>query len=115
MEGEDDAASNLEGRGFKIVARNVRYKVGEIDIVARRRGELHFVEVKLRRNPQFVSSLEAVTEKKRERIRRAAELFLSDSKNGFKEGRLPACYFSVIGIDISDGNKRIECVLDAFV
>ncbi len=45
-EGEDAAAKHLENEGFTIVERNYWQKWGEIDIVAQKKGKLHFVEVK---------------------------------------------------------------------
>ncbi len=44
--GESVAAAYLEQHGFEVVCRNYRQKWGEIDIVASRGGEIHFVEVK---------------------------------------------------------------------
>mgnify|MGYP005853471703 CR=1 FL=1 len=46
--GEDLAADGLVAMGYEIVARNWRCAAGELDIVARHRGELVFVEVKTR-------------------------------------------------------------------
>ncbi|MDT0575550.1 YraN family protein [Croceicoccus sp. F390] len=46
--GEDAAARHLEADGWQILARRVRNKAGEIDIVARRAGMVAFVEVKWR-------------------------------------------------------------------
>lgn len=113
--GEDLAARHLESQGFEIIARNVRYKVGEIDIVARRKGELHFVEVKCRTSSFFLPPIEAVTERKKQRIKKAALWYLADSKNGFNKCRTPSCFLSVIGVDISGETPRFECVFDAFV
>ena len=48
--GESLAAVYLEQRGWRIVERNVRFREGEIDIVAARAGVLAFVEVKTRRS-----------------------------------------------------------------
>lgn len=44
--GEDVSSRYLTNKGFKIITRNYRKKFGEIDIIAKRRGRLHFVEVK---------------------------------------------------------------------
>lgn len=49
--GEEMAAKYLKKQGYKILDRNFRYKsYGEIDIIAKRREDLHFIEVK---NPNF--------------------------------------------------------------
>lgn len=113
--GEEAAVAYLVRDGFRIVARNVRYKSGEIDIVARRGKELHFFEVKARHDPALVPPLESITEEKRRRIRRTAEWYLADPKNGFQGRELPPCFLSVIGIDLSFDNEIIECIYDAFV
>jgi putative endonuclease len=113
-DGEDVAALYLVREGFKIVGRNIRYKFGEIDIVAMRRGDLHFVEVKSLNNVECTDPFEAVTAKKRSRIRRAASAYLMDPKNGIDERNLPVCHFDVVAVDLSDGDPKIECVYDAF-
>lgn len=58
-------------RGYRVLARRVRYPVGEIDIVARRGGTLAVIEVKAR--PSAGAAAEAVTPRQRRRIARAAE------------------------------------------
>lgn len=114
-EGEEMAAAYLARHGFKIVERNVQYKTGEIDIIARRGKELHFFEVKTRSDPCLAGPLEAITEKKKGRIRRTAQIYLNDHRNNFNDKQLPPCFFSVIGIDFAGGESRIECILDAFI
>lgn len=44
--GEEAACQFLKDHGFKIIARNVARKTGELDVIARKGGTLHFVEVK---------------------------------------------------------------------
>ncbi|MFA4874488.1 MAG: YraN family protein [bacterium] len=113
--GEDAAAGYLVEHGFRIIARNVRYKRGEIDIVAARKGELHFIEVRTRSSTNFLDPIASITEAKRKRIRLAAQCYLADSRNGFTNRELPPCFFGVIGIDLSNKNNEIECIIDAFV
>lgn len=114
-EGEEMAARYLIRDGFRIVGRNLKYKTGEIDIVAKRGKELHFFEVKTRRDPCLAEPLESITERKKDRIRRTARMYLNDRRNNINNGNLPRCYFSVIGIDVTGDESRIECILDAFV
>jgi putative endonuclease len=72
---ESRAAALLVMKGYRIVARRFRCPMGEIDIVARRRGVLVFVEVKARGG--FDEAAEAVTERQRRRIVEAAQFWLA--------------------------------------
>lgn len=72
---ESKAAAYLIVRGYRILARRVRTPVGEIDIVARRRGTLVFVEVKARE--RLDDAAYAVTPRQRRRIVAAAEAWLA--------------------------------------
>lgn len=72
--GEHLAAWWLRLKGYRILARDLRTPVGEIDIVARRGRVLALVEVKLR--PRAAAALEAVSPRQRRRIARAAGAFL---------------------------------------
>jgi len=72
---ESRAAVFLIAKGFRILARRWKSPVGEIDIVARRRGLLIFVEVKAR--PNFDDAAWSVTERQRGRIVAAAEAWLA--------------------------------------
>jgi len=73
---ESRAAALLIAKGFRILARRYRSPVGEIDIVARRRHLLVFVEVKAR--DKFDDAAWSVTERQRNRIIAAAEAWLAD-------------------------------------
>jgi putative endonuclease len=65
----------LIAKGYRIVARRWKTPLGEIDIVARRRRTLVFVEVKARANVE--DAAEAVTERSKRRIIAAAEVWLA--------------------------------------
>ena len=65
----------LRLHGWRILARRARVPGGEVDIVARRRGIVAFVEVKSR--PTLAEAAEAVTPAGRQRIARAASLWLA--------------------------------------
>jgi putative endonuclease len=76
--GEELAADYLRRHGFEIVATNWRTRVGEIDIVARERGTLVFVEVRSRTAPSRGTAEESVDGKKQRRLVRTAEQFLQE-------------------------------------
>jgi putative endonuclease len=75
LSAESRAAAYLIAKGYRIVARRFRSPVGEIDIVARRRGVLVFVEVKAR--AKLDDAAEAVIVPQRRRIIAAAEAWLA--------------------------------------
>jgi putative endonuclease len=72
---ESRAAMLLIAKAYRILARRWKTPFGEIDIVARRRRTLVFVEVKARATDD--EAMEAVTERSRRRIINAAELWLA--------------------------------------
>ena len=69
------AAWRLRFAGYRVVARNYRSPVGEIDLVARRGRTLVFVEIKTR--PSLDEAAEAIRVAQQRRIRNAAEAFLA--------------------------------------
>ncbi|MDY3127787.1 MAG: YraN family protein [Corynebacterium sp.] len=75
--GERAAARYLESLGWQILAANVRYSVGEIDLIARDDATIVFVEVKTRSTPNY-GSIESITPLKLKRMRKAAVLWLRD-------------------------------------
>jgi putative endonuclease len=75
LSAESRAAMLLVAKGFRIIARRWRSPVGEIDIVARRRSLLVFVEVKARND--LDDAAESVTVRQRSRIAAAAEAWLA--------------------------------------
>lgn len=74
--GEDLAVKYLLLNKYRILQRNFRCKLGEIDIVAEKDGVLTFVEVKTRYNLRTGMPAEAVTFTKQQRIRRIAQYYL---------------------------------------
>jgi len=75
LSAESRAAAYLIAKGYRIVARRFKSPGGEIDIVARRRGVLVFVEVKAR--GRYDDAAEAVTARQQRRIVAAAEYWLA--------------------------------------
>jgi putative endonuclease len=81
-EGEDAAVRLLEDQGYVVIARNVRVPGGEIDVIARDRDVIVFVEVKARGSSRFGSALGAVDARKRRRLRALAADWLQISAPG---------------------------------
>jgi len=104
---EDAAAKHLAAAGCRILARNARYRDGEVDLVARERDVLVFVEVRMRGSLRFGGAAVSVTSLKQKRIARAAQHWLS----GEYGERWPACRFDVVTVD---GSGTIEWIRDAF-
>ena len=100
--GEELAARYLEERGYRIVEKNFRRRTGEVDMVCQRPAVVVFVEVK--RWPRaFMSELQfALSERRRERLHRTAELFLKERPT-FR-GR--ALRFDLVFIDRQEGEIR---------
>jgi putative endonuclease len=99
---EDAAACLLEASGYRIVARNVRSKLGELDIIARDGRVVCFVEVRLRRDGTAAATIDAG---KRRRLARAAGIFLA----GRRLGDAP-CRFDVVTV----GPAGLTLLRDAF-
>ena len=81
-EGEDAAVRLLESLGYTVIARNVRLPGGEIDVIARERETLVFVEVKARRSQRFGPALAAVGARKRSTLRALAADWLQIAAPG---------------------------------
>lgn len=75
--GEAQAADYLRRKGYSLVAANYRCRFGEIDLIAQNRRYLVFVEVKLRKNADFAQAREFVDNRKQQRIRATASMYLS--------------------------------------
>lgn len=75
--GESLTADYLRKKGYKIIASNYRCRYGEIDMIARTRQHIVFVEVKLRRDDRFAEAREFVDFHKQARIKATAGYYLS--------------------------------------
>lgn len=69
------AALSLRLKGYAILARRVRTPSGEIDLIARRKTIVAFVEVKARKTHAL--AIQAITPKAERRIARAAEIWMA--------------------------------------
>lgn len=92
---EIKAEEYLLGNGYKILERNFRNRSGEIDLIAKKGGQIHFVEVKYRTTAMYGSPLEAVDFRKQNQIRKVAMYYLM--KNKLSEWT--PCQFDVIAFE----------------
>jgi putative endonuclease len=110
--GEQLALDHLIALGYTIEARNYRCPFGEIDIIARDKEILVFVEVKTRRSRLFGLPHEAVDFRKQQRISRIASYYLVFSHT---RGNQEPCRFDVVSVlPACDGAWSIEVIKDAF-
>ncbi len=77
--GEELAARYLKKKRYTVIAMNYYCRMGEIDIIAQKKGYVVFAEVKLRKNSEHGYAREFVTEQKQEKLRIAAEMWLSQN------------------------------------
>ena len=108
--GEEAAAELYRRRGYRIVARNWRCRVGELDVVTARGDVLVVCEVKTRRGSAYGGGYEAVDARKRAKLRAVAEAFLMAWP-----GHQAAVRFDVASVALGrDGSTAVEIFEDAF-
>lgn len=107
--GEDSALDAYLHRGFALVARNWRCRIGELDLVVWREDMLVFCEVKTRRGGAFGGGYEAVTGRKRAKVRSVAEAFLQQTRV-----RPAAIRFDVASVALGPRGPEVELFEDAF-
>ena len=106
--GEAFTVDWLRSNGFLIVERNWRYDHYEVDIIATRRGVMHFVEVKTRKYGSLTAPEEAINEQKLRAMRRAASAYMAQH-HSMLEPR-----FSLIAIEmVGDRVEALRFVEDA--
>ena len=91
---EARAMLELERLGYKILEKNFRCRIGEIDMIALHKGYLVFIEVKYRKNSKAGFAAEAVTWKKQQTISRVADYYIRTHCK-----KIPSCRFDVAALD----------------
>lgn len=99
---EEKAQAFLKAQGLKIVARNVRDRFSELDIVCRDGGELVIAEVRCRREGAVISAFDSMGIQKWRKLTRGAELFVV--KSGWEGG----WRIDLVTVDVSDGQWRLS-------
>jgi len=107
--GERLASRYLRWRGYRVVERNFRCPLGEIDLIVQKRGTVVFCEVKTRTGDGFAPPYEAVNRGKMMRLERTAEYWLNTRPQPDRQ-----CRFDVITVLLGKGKPRLEHMEDAF-
>jgi putative endonuclease len=104
------AAGYLQAQGVEILARNLRCRAGELDIIARQNDLLLIVEVRQRARQCFGGALASVTWRKQRKIIRATRYFL----HLHRQWRMHSLRFDVIAVEgVPEGAHHINWVQDA--
>jgi putative endonuclease len=107
--GEALAARLLRRQGYRILETNYRTPIGEIDIIARERDTIVFVEVKARRSLHFGHPKTAVTAHKRRKLSMLALYYLKTTGQSGAKAR-----FDVVAISTAPERPEVEIVRNAF-
>ncbi len=101
--GEEIAVRYLKNRGYRIVERNYRIRLGEIDIIAEQGDDLVFIEVKTRSDTLFGSPFESVTKQKQKQLSKVALEYINKQNCHNRPAR-----FDVVGIQFQESSNKIQ-------
>jgi putative endonuclease len=108
-EGERIAEMYLTKKGYRVVERNYRCPVGEMDLIVLDRRVIVFVEVKTRSDHRFGIPLEAVRTRKQQKLVKTAQFFLAQHRLHNRDAR-----FDVVGISVAGQEPVVEHIQNAF-
>lgn len=107
--GEEIALRFLKKRGYRIIERNYVCKMGEMDIIAKEKDTLVFVEVKARTSTTFGPPQLAVNSSKQRQLSKVALNFLKEKQIEDMKAR-----FDVVAILLGPKGEEVELIRDAF-
>ena len=108
-QGEALAVKRLKKAGYKIIETNYRTRLGEIDVIAKDKDTLVFVEVKTRTSFHYGSPKLAITPKKQKKISMAALYYLKTTGQSSARAR-----FDVVTIISNRDAPQVEIIKNAF-
>jgi len=108
-QGEEIAIRFLKKKGYRILLRNYVCKMGEMDIIAREKDTLVFVEVKTRTSTEFGPPQLAVNSRKQRQLSKVALNYLNEKRLKDVKAR-----FDVVAILLRQKGEEIELIKDAF-
>ena len=107
--GEDLALKEITRLGYKCIARNYRCPLGEIDLIAKERDSLVFIEIKTRKGRSTGYAKEAITPRKRRQLSKVALAYMKSNNCSDAKSR-----FDVVAISLTRGKEEIEVIRNAF-
>ncbi len=100
--GEDAVVKHLKKHKYRIIERNYVSRFGEIDIIAKNKEFLLFVEVKTRKENSQISGINAVDSKKQQKIILTAEYYLANNETNLQPR------FDVAEVTYAQNNKKLQ-------
>jgi putative endonuclease len=107
--GEEKALRFLKKKGYRIIEKNYVCKLGEMDIIAKEKDTLVFVEVKTRTTTEFGPPQLAVNSSKQRQLSKVALNYLKEKQLEEVKAR-----FDVVAILLEEKGEQIELIKDAF-
>jgi putative endonuclease len=107
--GEELALKKIKGLGYKCITRNYRCPLGEVDLIAKDGDTLVFIEIKTRKGKSIGYAKEAVNERKRRQLSKAALAYMKSNDCCDVKSR-----FDVVAINLNEDEKEIEVIQNAF-
>ena len=107
--GEELALKKVRRLGYKCIAQNYRCALGEIDLIAKDGDCLVFIEIKTRKGKSLGYAKEAVNERKKRQLTKAALAYMKAKDCVNVKSR-----FDVVAINLSEGKEQIEIIQNAF-
>ncbi|MBP5166520.1 MAG: YraN family protein [Oscillospiraceae bacterium] len=104
--GEGCAAEYLRKNGYRLLAVNYKTVYGEIDIIAKKRKTVVFVEVKTRRSESWADAADYVDAAKQRRLRSTAEQWLEKFGRQLRCGE--ECRFDVIEVYTDESERKVR-------
>lgn len=108
---ETDAVKHLKKLGYKILEMNYRNRLGEIDIIAKDRDTIAFVEVKARKSKTYGNPKWAITPKKQRKISMVALSYLKSTRQIHSKARFDVV---TVTLNLENTTSTIDVIKNAF-
>lgn len=108
-QGEEIAVLHLRKLGYRILERNYRCPLGEIDIVAKDGKAIVFVEVKSRKTEEFGEPEQAVGKAKQRKMSLLSLYYLAQNRRSPKDAR-----FDVVAVKMLPSGTEVKLIRNAF-